>query len=272
MIKKAVLFILLIFTCPTVLKAQEEVILSSEKIEEAEKSTALLKVRPRYRYVDSTNQKTLITIAYRPQRRQFPGSFEPIYQYQPSPFGNTLVLSYERLLRNHQFSFFIENTTRLYAAGNSGYDYDNKFRVVDNFGNHLNRGGEFDANLTTFDIGAKWYYRQKRKIEYGASGINPFGEYLFLRVKNVVSFVHRTTLVLSSPFGLTDLHVEEKKWLINPGYLMAGWGTQRTIYKRFLIDFYVGFGLKVVGQRTHVYRDVLVDIGLSLGLGLGKRN
>ena len=250
---------------------EEEVIISSENIEAAEKVRTRFKVKPKYRYVDSTQQRTLIKIAFQPEYNKYPGQ----YDYRVSRargMGRSIVVGYERLLKNYQFSLFIDNTTRLYSHDGAGFDYESKFRFQDTRGNNLNRGGEFDANISSFDIGAKFYYQQRKKVEYGASGVNPFSEYVFFRIKDVLSFAQRTTIVRSINSGLLERQIEERRWIADPGYVVIGWGTQRRIYNRFLIDLHVGGGLKVAGTRDHAFRDVILNVGLNFGLGLGRRN
>lgn len=267
------MLLLLFIAASASLQAQEEeeVIISSENIEEAEKVRTRFKVKPRYRYVDSTQQRTLIKIAFQPEYSKFPGRFD-LNAPRARGLGSSIVLGYEHLLKNYQFSLFIDNSTRLYAPSEAGFDYQSKFRFQDSRGNNLNRGGEFDTHLSSFDIGAKFYYRQRKKVEYGASGVNPFSEYVFFRIKDVLSFAQRTTIIRSINSGLLEREVKERRWIANPGYVMMGWGTQRRIYDRLLTDFYVGVGVKIAGTRDHANRSAIINVGLNIGLGLGRRN
>ncbi len=253
---------------------EEEVILSSASMKEAEEWNTRLVVKPKYRYVDSLELRTMISLALQPNFMKFPGYEETVSIDKLPKTGVSAILFFEKFLADSGLTFFVENTLRLYESSPNYWDYRYKMRMAYEGSAEDVTVENRKANIYSLDIGLKYYFLLKKKSEYGASGINPFNEYAFVKLKDVVNY--------SSTYHLTYDPVQYKgyllrredstEWVIMPSYIVFGIGVQRRFLGRGYLDFYVGGGINAFNNRAiRNYKDYMLEMGLNVGVWLGAK-
>lgn len=251
---------------------EEEVILSSASMKEAEEWNTRLVVKPKYRYVDSLELKGMLSVALQPNFVKFPGDgFWLPWSSKPS-LGLSFVAKYERFIAKSSFAFFAENTIRLYKTSVNKWDYRGKVNSSNNDSRFPVVGERHEANIYSLDLGFKYYFRLKNKVSYGASGVNQFNDYLFVRFKDVVNYtaVYELTTTAFWPSTLMR-RVDSKEWIVKPSYVLLGYGLQRRIKERGTLDVYLGAGVNLFNNREHYYQDVLIEVGVNIGVWFGKK-
>ena len=251
---------------------EEEVILSSASMKEAEEWNTRLVVKPKYRYVDSLELKEMLSVALQPNLIKFPGDGFWLPWSSKSSLGLSFVAKYERFIAKSGFTFFAENTIRLYKTSVNKWDYRGKVNISNNDSRFSAVGERHEANIYSLDLGFKYYFRLKNKVSYGASGVNQFNDYLFVRFKDVANYtaVYELTTTVFWPSTLMR-RIDSKEWIVKPSYVLLGFGLQRRIKERGTLDIYVGAGVNLFNNREHYYQDVLIEVGVNIGVWFGKK-
>lgn len=213
----------------------------------------------------------MISLALQPNLRKYPGNAERSPWVKSAGFGVSLVVGYERFISNTGFTFFLENTLRLYSAKGVYFDYRSNVSTANSTIEPQEYIETREANIYSLDFGVKYYFRIKKKEAYGATGINPFNEYVFLKVKDIVNYAEEHQLMYYNYSQYLLRRVDSRGWVVEPSYFLVGIGLQRRFLERGIVDFYVGAGPNLLNNRTHHYQDILIEFGLNVGIWIGKK-
>ena len=244
---------------------KEELLLGSELFHKTDEERRQMVLRPRFRYINTTEKTSLLKIGYRPSYAKY------LNLDRVEDFGGNIAVSYERMIKGTQFSWNVETLIPTRPVVPYGFDY----KEVDEgaFGGLIEgqwiNSGKFYLHAFRVHATLRYYYNMKARIKAEASGKNLYSEYVFFRFRDIAAYTHTTKLEFNRQANLL-LHKSGKRWLVQPTYISTGWGIQRPFLGKVLLDANVEIGARLHSafSAEFVHQDFTVDFNLFIGLGL----
>lgn len=244
----------------------EELLLASDLFKKSDEERRLMLLKPRFRYINMEDKRSLIKIGYRPDFGFL------------SPTGNRLAVAnnlgfaYERKIKDSPFSWTIETVARIHKADLDEFHYKirptvSREGVLD--GSWI-ANGEFFAHRFRVHAALRYYFNFRKRQEAEVTGHNLASEYFLFRLRDVLAYTEINEFDFTTDRQLS-LHIRKKKWLARPAYFSVGVGIQRPFLNKFLVDLNVAAGKRLpFGDSSFefVHKDVALDINLFIGLGL----
>lgn len=246
------------------IRNEEELLVASDLFQKSNEERRLMLLKPRFRYINKEDKRSLIKLGYRPDLGI------TIANSQGKGYSHSVGLAYERLLNNSPFSWTVETFTRLGKRGLGTYEY--KLRP-DKLGEGQINGqwftsGEYYNHRFRVHTTLRYYFNMNKRIGAEASGHNMASEYVFFRMRDILAYTEADKLVFNIERVL-ESQIFEKKLLFRPAYFSIGLGTQRPFLNKGLIDFNIEIGRRFgASDFTHFHRDIFFDLNLFIGLGL----
>lgn len=243
----------------------EELLLASELFKKSDEERRVMLLKPRFRYINKADKRRLLKVGAKPVFGQFPSR----ERYEQVRWN--LAVAYERKARDKPFSWSIETITRFGEFNPLGYDYKIPARVSG--GGRVNgtyyNSGEFFAHRFRAHITLRYYYNFRNRQDAEVTGNNLYSEYFFFRLRDVLAYTEVNDFRFTRDRQLS-MHIGAKRWLARPGYVSMGWGMQRPILKKGLIDFNVEIGRRLLAVKDFVFvhKDLVIDLNIFIGLGL----
>lgn len=246
-------------------KQKEELLLGSEVFMKTDEERRMMVLRPRFHYINTDDKPYLLKVGFAPNLGKYPSTFGF------NKLGWSLGIGFEQRIKNSSWSWSIETQTRLYEAIPAGYDYRDSGEST---GAGVFRGdwlgsGTYYSHKFRMHASLRYYYNMAARIDAEAGGNNLFSEYFFLRLRDVAAYAGFVDIEFNNQQQLL-YHSEGDEWLFQPSYFSIGWGMQRPLFGKGLIDFNVGVGKRAHGLFSPDFynRDFLFDFNLIIGLGL----
>jgi hypothetical protein len=245
----------------------EELLLASELFKKSDEERRLMLLKPRFRYINKDDKRSLIKLGYRPDLG---------FNYRPA-FGNisarthAIMVAYEKLIGDTPFSWNIETLTRLNSRplGAYVYNFRTELQYSGNVGDRWLTNGEFFNHRFRVHASLRYYFNMKKRLAAEVSGYNMASEYVFFKIRDFLAYTEVDELNFMA-HDLLSSHVFRKKWLVRPAYFSLGLGIQRPFLGKGLIDLNAEVGRRIPFSSgyDYFYKDFAIDLTLLIGLGL----
>lgn len=246
-------------------KVKEEIIIASDLFSKTDLERRQMLLKPKFTYINFTNNATLFKLGISPSFGQNINSFK-LVDIRPD-----IVLSYEQKIGNSPFSFNLESTTRIRSFNLGDYDYKarSKPQTSGRVGGKYLTNGDYYNHRFRVDLSLRYYYNLKSRLKAEVSGNNLFSEYFFFTIKDVSAYSEVDRLNFTVDSQLRS-QIRTRQWVSRPTFLSVGWGIQRSFLGKGLLDGNIEFGARFgkSAPLKYIQRDFLINLNLFIGLGL----